>query len=379
MKILVIQPYFSFNDYNSLFIFNKLKKRGHEIEIASHVQGHDGETLALEDGHAKIHAIDSLSISIRDHIVDYPFFSMRSFEHVVREVQPDIIHANNLVFFTTFQSVMLAKRLSIPSVVQVHGVSASRGFFLNEVQRLYLRSFGRSIFRGASKVLCLTEGDSREIQGYGCSSNKIVIIPNGVDSEEFKPSCESEEEGLVLWIGRFVPEKGLLNLLEALKLMSSQGIMTKNVRVMLIGEGPMVPEVRKFVGKLGLEDYVQLRGSIRHSDVPVHMNKASIFVLPSLKEGMPFVLLEAMACGKAVVCSDISGINDVVVNNDNGILVPAKNPRALSDAISSLLNDSELRRKLGVNARRSIVERHDWNIVVNEVEKVYSQVIEDSL
>jgi glycosyltransferase involved in cell wall biosynthesis len=121
---------------------------------------------------------------------------------------------------------------------------------------------------------------------------------------------------------------------------------------------------------------IQIVSSIRHFEVPTFMRKASIFVLPSLKEGMPFTLLEALACGRTVVGSDIAGINNVITHGENGFLVPAKDSGRLSKAISSLLEDPDLRKRLGRNARQAMVEKYDWNVIAGKMEKVYRDLLE---
>jgi glycosyltransferase involved in cell wall biosynthesis len=94
-----------------------------------------------------------------------------------------------------------------------------------------------------------------------------------------------------------------------------------------------------------------------------------------LREGLPLSVLEAMACGVPVVGSDVPGINDVIVNGENGLLVPARDPKALAKAVLTLLNNAELRVRLGQNARRLIVEKYSWDRVIYNIEKVYSEAI----
>jgi glycosyltransferase involved in cell wall biosynthesis len=92
-----------------------------------------------------------------------------------------------------------------------------------------------------------------------------------------------------------------------------------------------------------------------------------------LKEGMPLALLEAMSCGKAVVGSDISGINDIITHMENGLLVPPRDPEAIANAILTLLADKKLRTRLGQNARQRMVNRYSWNLISDKIEKVYAE------
>jgi glycosyltransferase involved in cell wall biosynthesis len=124
-----------------------------------------------------------------------------------------------------------------------------------------------------------------------------------------------------------------------------------------------------------LEKNVVFKGLVLHDEMPRLIGTTSICVLPSLKEGMPYALLEAMACGKPVIGSNIHGINDVISHGDNGILVPPRNPEALADAILTLMADRDLRRKLGHNARQLMVEKYSWAEISARIEGIYREAM----
>jgi glycosyltransferase involved in cell wall biosynthesis len=107
------------------------------------------------------------------------------------------------------------------------------------------------------------------------------------------------------------------------------------------------------------------------------MRKASLFVLPSLKEGFPKTLLEAMSCGKPVVTFDIPGIRETVKDKNVGMLVPSKEPNALAKAIITLLNDESLRHYLGKKARKLVLEKYNWDLIIDKTEKVYNEAISE--
>jgi len=94
-------------------------------------------------------------------------------------------------------------------------------------------------------------------------------------------------------------------------------------------------------------------------------------------EGMPYALLEAMACGRPVIASNIPGIKDVITNEENGILIPTRDPVALANAILRLMEDHSLRLRLGKNARQLMIENYDWRIIAEKMEKVYNEVTEN--
>jgi glycosyltransferase involved in cell wall biosynthesis len=302
----------------------------------------------------------------------YPYiFGLRQ---AISQLRPELIDCLSPLFLTTIEAVKASKELGIPSVVTVHGVMAKRNLVTNMAQYIYLYSLGSWIFKEATLVRCLTKKDAQEIMRYGCPPEKIRIIPNGVDTELFRPE-NRQEENLVVWVGRFVQEKGLQYLIEAAKIVVSS---LKNVKFMLIGDGPLMPKIRSMVNGYDLSNNIVFTGSVTHNQIAKTLQKATSFVLPSLKEGMPNALLESMACGKPVIGSDISGINDLVTHGQNGLLVPPRNPEALANAILTLLGSKNLRRRLGQSARQLIVREYSWDIIIKKIEKVYHEAVEQA-
>ncbi len=168
-----------------------------------------------------------------------------------------------------------------------------------------------------------------------------------------------------------MPEKGLDCLIKAAKIVVKE---YKNVEFALIGYGPLKEKAMKCAYDFGLSNNVHFMGPLSRDEVADLLGKASVFVLPSLKEGLPLSLLEAMASGVATVGSHVQGISDVVTHERNGLLVPSENPEALANAIVTLLVDESLRRRLGQNARRLMEKKHNWNIVTSKIERVYDEV-----
>jgi glycosyltransferase involved in cell wall biosynthesis len=369
LRILFIQPYVSFPGVVSDKLPGQLAKRGHEVVVLTFSGKKEKLPLLLRNDQVLFYSADALSISIPNFIVEFPYFL--SLEKIVKEVQPDIIHINNLPFLTTFQSTRVAKKTHRKSIVHVHGVRGGDGILFSLAQNAYIYVFARSIFGKADKVICLTSHDAARIRRFGCLREKIRIIPNGVDASKFYPFGD-EEPNLLLWCGRFTQQKGLEYLVQALRIIVAQN---PRVRLLMTGDGPLLPRICRILEKYKLTDKVVLLGRVPYDAIPTLMNKASVYVLPSLNEGMPYVLLEAMACGKSVIGSDISGINDVITHGRNGLLVPPRNPVAFADAVSALLENESLRKEFGRNARQLMVEKYNWEAIAKQVEEVYAEAI----
>lgn len=346
-------------------------KMEHEVDVLTWSRNGEYSEERVAEGFV-VHRLSGLNFGINGMVQEYPYLPGLPAE--IAMLRPDVVHAESHLFLTTVQAVRKARKLDLPSVVSVHGVFADRGFALNFAQFVYLRTFGLEAFRSADRVICLTRGDVEEVVRFGCPLEKIRLVPNAVDIERFKP-CKEREDDLVVWVGRFVPEKGLKYLVEAAKIVAKE---FKDVKFLLVGYGPLKTKIMKLAYDRGLLDrYISFTGPLNRDKVAKVLGKATVFVFPSLKEGLPLSVLEAMACGVPVVGSDIPGINDVITHGKNGLLVPARNPEVLATAVLTLLNDEDFRRRLGQNARRLMVGKYSWDIIIEKIEKVYYEAMEE--
>ncbi|MCJ7425167.1 glycosyltransferase family 4 protein [Candidatus Bathyarchaeota archaeon] len=376
MRIVFVVPYFGFPGVVSDTLAGHLAKRGHEIVLVGYLGRKNSlmfqeEALRLKEENIQCFFPEAVSISIPSLVTEFPYFL--SFKELLEEIQPDIVHINCLPFLTSFQSAKVAKKTHWKSVLQVHGVIVQRGFFFNILQETYNYTFGHSTFSNADRVICLTTSDAEKVSRYGCSPEKLQVIPNGVDVDKFRP-MNGETSGLLLWCGRFVHEKGLEYLIRAFEFIRRKS-GGQTVKLTMAGDGPLFPRILQLAEKSGLGRTVSFIGPIPRKEIPSLMNKSSIYVLPSLNEGMPYALLEAMACGKPVIGSDIPGIRDVITHGQNGILVPPRSPEAFANAILELLEDGDKRRRLGQKARELMVKEYSWDAVTREVEMVYSEML----
>jgi glycosyltransferase involved in cell wall biosynthesis len=368
MKVLMVYPYATFMDVLLNTFPLQLSKRGHDVYVAT-----SGRSSELEEtSDPRLIHMNSVNLRIPPFTENYPVHI--GIEKMIRNVDPDVIHIHNLPFISTLQYAKTSQKLGISAVLHVHGVFGRRGKLVNSAQTLFLKAFGQSIFKAVEAVICLNNGDALEIQRFGCPSEKIHLIANGVDEEQFKPN--PSETGLsLLWYGRFVEEKGLDTLIEAAPKILQQA---PELRITLAGDGPTQKRIQRKVKSLNLSCF-DFPGIIKHNQLPKLLDESMLFVLPSLQEGMPFSLLEAMVSGKPVVASDIDGVRDIITNDINGVLVPKSNPDALSNAIIDLLNNPEKRRRLGEEARRTIESKYTWKTAAASIEALYFKVTKHAI
>jgi glycosyltransferase involved in cell wall biosynthesis len=345
--------------------------QGHEVHVLTWKKNNSvSQNLAVDRvDDFRIHRLRGLNFGLYGAFQDYPYLPELPCE--LEQLNPDIVHAESHLFLPSVQALRKAKELNIPFVLTIHGVFANRGLVINTTQKSYLHFISRT-FKKANRIICLTKSDACEIARYGFPEDKIRLVPNAVDTQRFRPGCE-QNDNLVLWVGRFVPEKGLEHLIKAAKIVASK---KNNVKFLLIGYGPLKNKIMQLAAEYGLLGVsVYFSDSMSRDEISKIMRKAAFLAFPSLKEGMPLSVLEALACGLPIIGFNVSGLNELVVNGENGLLVQPRNNEALANAIICLLNDKALRTKLSDRARQLAVEKYQWPTVLSALENVYDEAI----
>jgi glycosyltransferase involved in cell wall biosynthesis len=202
---------------------------------------------------------------------------------------------------------------------------------------------------------------------------QINTIYCGIDKKVFFP-CPSIKHGLpyFLAVGSLLVRKGHAFLIEACRILKGYGI---DFQCVIIGEGPERRELEDLIRRYNMEGEVELPGSVPHEDIQEYYNQADFLVHPSISEGIPVVLMEAMSKGLPVIATNITGIPELVNNEKNGILVPIRDTLELAEAMMRLLNDKELRMRLGKNARGKILRDFDIDINTNKIRELFESAL----
>jgi glycosyltransferase involved in cell wall biosynthesis len=246
----------------------------------------------------------------------------------------------------------------------------------------YQSKLEKEMAMNATLIVTISKYSSEKIQQhYDIDRNKITIVPNGVDTEKFKPTRNFESlkqqfgltKGLnILFVGNLIPRKGLMFLIEAAKKII---LNQTDAKFIIVGEGPQKSELQKNIRDFNLTKSFLFMGNLIERQLLALYDCADLFVLPSIQEGQGIVLLEAQSFGKPVVAFNIGGVNETVQNNKTGFLVDQDKPGALAEGINRLLIDSELRAKMGSNAREFVTENFTWNICAKKMLNVYSELL----
>ena len=216
--------------------------------------------------------------------------------------------------------------------------------------------------------------------------SKVSLIYHGVDLCKFAPpppreSADETPIPLILSAGRLVEKKGFPDLLRALAFLKEAGL---RFRCEIYGDGPMREELQDATGRLGLSAEVELVGELRQQELVPVLQRADIFALAPFitedgdRDGVPNVLVEAMACGVPVVSTEVGGVPELVKHGCNGLLARPHDARGIADALALLLEDKQLRQQLGEAARRTVMEHFDVRSAANRLATLFGFAPEGS-
>lgn len=311
----------------------------------------------------------------------YFLFAERALDRLVRRRGIELIHAH-WILPNGFVAARVARRHGIPCVATLHGTDV----FMAE-RAPFLRAMGRRALEGAALVTsCSADLRGRLLELGGGEATKVVLVPNGTDpapaiAAETTASLRAKlgvdaPSTLIVAIGRLVDKKGFDVLVEALPALTRS---RPGVRLVIGGGGPLAEVLRRRAAELGVADRLQLTGALSHPEVLALLASADVVAMPSVRDdrgnvdGLPIVVLEAMAAGKALVASDIAGIPLAVEQAESGLLVPDRDPAALALALGQLVDDRELASRLGAAARARVLAELTWPRIAARHEELWRE------
>lgn len=193
------------------------------------------------------------------------------------------------------------------------------------------------------------------LMSLGVSARKISVFPSSsIDNTFFQESrfVSKNTCKTILYIGRLSPEKGVLVLMKTVELLKNMYGYQEGFKLVILGDGKLRGFLKREIKEYGLDGIVELKGFVPHEEVLIYLNNCYMLVLPSLSEGSPKVLLEAMAVSRPIVATNVGGIPEKLKDGVNGLIVKPNDPFALAEALHKLLKDESLSLKLGKEGRR---------------------------
>nr|WP_321399862.1 glycosyltransferase [uncultured Desulfobacter sp.] len=288
---------------------------------------------------------------------------------LLKDWQPDIIHTHS--WGTLLEGFIPSIAAGVP--IRIHG---EHGTIQKKTKQKILQKL---FFYLAHQVLSVSvEHKTRLARTIGFPKRKIEVIDNGVDNNRFSPKefNTREEFGIddkttvIGTVGRMEPVKNQILLINAFKKLL---LNRSNIKLILIGDGALLPELKARVSDYQIQDHVIFTG--QRFDTDRIFNTLNIFVLPSLSEGMSNTILEAMSCGLPVVATDVGDNHRLVDDDTTGYLIPSDSVDALTDKLNCLIDSVEKQTVFGANARQKIKSHFSLDIMVKNYERLYYRLL----
>jgi glycosyltransferase involved in cell wall biosynthesis len=220
------------------------------------------------------------------------------------------------------------------------------------------------------------------LAAHGYDRRKFWLIHNGIDTKLFHRRCVEEkrtikqeydlplDKPIITSVANLRHPKGHTYLIQALHELNNENFLT-----LLVGDGSLLDELEEKVKELGLKPHVRFMGSRDRKDIPRILAITDIFVLPSLSEGLPTAVIEAMAAACPVVATAVGGTGELIIDGETGFLISPRDPKALAEKMELLLRDYELREKMGQAGAERAKEQFSIDRMVREYEALYSKLI----
>ena len=346
---------------HALQLMKELSLRGHQIYFVA--ASGKGGVNATPPGVVAEYRLAFQSLNPFDKVTAY-----RQLIEIVNRHQIDIIHAHHRTGGYFAEAIF--RRTGVPYLITVHDIWHRAPF-----KSLHGRIFHRMIAVSGFIKRGLTEK-------FGVASEQVRVIHNGVDPAQIEKASGEEAaqfrekfgvggEVVFSLVARITKSKGHYDVIEALKLLPRE----LNLKCLIVGEGKDKHKLQALVARYGLDEKVVFCGY--QANIPALMKASDVILLPSHREPFGLILLEGMFSGKPLLVSSSGGIPEIVTNDREGIVFPARDVAALAKAIVLLVEDPELRRRLGEEATRTAYRRFLLSKTIDETEAYYWEIVRE--
>lgn len=306
------------------------------------------------------------------------FATIVSLSRIYRRERPDIAHHVGLkaTLYGGIAARMARQRGVVSTITGLGFVATSKRLRARILRYLIDMTMQRVVDRAGTRMIVQNSDDRDVVLSKGWfSERRLRLIPgSGVDIDHFVPTPEPEGDVVAALVARLVASKGVRELVAAARILRDRG---ERVRVVLVGDpDPENPEVIDEVELCRWRDSGIVEWWSRVEDVADVWRRAHIAVLPSYREGMPRSLLEAAACGRPLVATNVPGCRDLTRDGDNGFLTPLGDVDALVTALARLASDSQLRARMGARAREIVSSEYSDDIVGRDTMAVYRELLD---
>ena len=357
----------------------RLAKLGYQISVLT------SKTCEQRERHVeRIRVFSYPSLNVVERFgIPYPILSFKAYKCFADVVEKcDIVHAHGHAYMSSYMACRVAKKYRKPFIVTQHNTFIDYQSWLNIVEHVNDWTVGRTVLRSADRVIAVSRKTMEYVLKLGADSSKTSVLHNGVDTDFFRPMNRGEsrdrlslpkDKTVLITIRRLVYKNGLDTFIESASILRRD---YPHLLFIIVGRGPNRELIEKRLRELRIEDSIRLVGFVPEKLLPLYYNAADYFVIPSSSgEGLPLVLLEAMACGLPVITTSVGGTPEIVEDMKNGVLVPPRNPKALAETISMFLSNKGLGQAIGTKARKTVEDELPWEENVRRLQNVYDELL----
>lgn len=315
------------------------------------------------------------------------------------EIHYDLIHSN--FWMSGWVATELRRRLDIPVVQIFHAMGKTKRRHQKKVDT----SPGNRIktemevIAGVNRIIAQCPNERAElVNDYNADPDKIALIPSAVNTSIFKPVAQNEarhriglETGkkVIVYVGRLLPRKDIRNVVRALALLVGKCERAEDVPLLMIVGGesvapdpvatPEIDELQKLARELGVSEHMRFMGKKQPELLRYYYSAADIAVTTPWYEPFGLTPLEAMACGRPVIGSAVGGITFTIKDGETGLLVPPRDPQVLAASLQCLLEQPEVRKRMGAAARKRVEREFSWSIVALRTGALYDAVLAERM
>ena len=359
-------------------------------------QGHDVYILAPYSGGKTDYILDGINVEKFNYFYPKRFQRLCGRYGMIDNVKEGIFVKFQFLTFILFNAIYSCRKLNhmdivhvqwpipnglgalflkifykIPYINTIHGeeVYLSKRYHTTPILKLLVHHSSKTLTNSSGTFeVCLESGLKRE---------KLGIIPFGVDTSFFRPINNQKDNNIfqILSVGYLIERKGFEYLIKAVKDVLE---VHDNVKLIIVGSGPLEIQIKKLIHELKLNDTVKILDNVSDEELLELYNSSDLFILPSIvdsqgnTEGLGVVLLEAMACKVPVIGTDIGGIPDIIQDNETGLLVPQKDILRLSSAINSMIENKSLRKRIAIKGYCCVQNKFNWKKIANCYLEIYN-------
>lgn len=307
------------------------------------------------------------------------YLSVRAIvRRLLKKSSSDFVLHSHTILPDGLAGVLLCKSFNIPHVCTAHGSDVN---IYPSMSRL-AAVFTKHVLQRSDRIVTVSERLREKIQSLSSVAAPISVIYNGADPARFKCLSKTDARAtlqislqarVIVFIGNLIPVKGVRYLLEAFAELHSNG-GKDDCLLYLVGDGSERENLRKIAQSLEIGGKVVFAGQRNHSEIPLWLNAADLLVLPSISEGFPTIIPEAMMCGVPVIASDVGGIREIIIHGKTGFLTKPGDKSDLTRGMEILLSDRGIRSQIIADAREQ-VGRFTWEHNSRESMKVYQTLL----